>query len=579
MSGQLQAFFGALNDQEAKFLPILASDNLGILLRAAINELDWYAYNLAREDDPSQEHEEQFYILQLGVSRLIKLALGARPSFDAPTVTFRRQATIATRVLDISVGLGMIQHGRRVAQAVSHGLGEIEQVGDLEFRITLPCSIPDDEYYERAVSDHYRLLSEYSLREIVGSDLGRKLGSQVETLLPELVYPFKDHFIGYDADPTVDAYFLAIADHRVRSSDGYDSFDHALEFGGVAFGKFLQSLTFLVSIAMKHERFAEALVAKHPEVRMEDVLTISTEVPQLVQDISGALSSVDALSSLGSAEAEKTTIDEARTILEVLSVGRNSLNVLDRPGCPLPPLIRCSDHDLIRCQAGSYSAPTQFLLVSLRQHFPRDYDRHQRTREHAMRAAMKRVLDDAFPQLEYRNNIVITANGQGKTDIDLVVAEWRTGIVLLVQIKHQDPYGMDMSSMQSRSSRLKQQVERWLRITEAWLDGNSADQIRGSLRLRRSFPLARPKRIVVTRHFAFPLRKIDKPGDVAYGNWLTFFNAVEIVRQRRTEGTLSDFLRILQESEQPGGPKEHYPETDTQWVVDKLSFTTKREEH
>ena len=581
MTAQLKAFFDALTDQEAKFLPVLASDNLGILLRGAINELDWYAYNLAREDGPSREHEQQFYVLQLGVSRLIKLALGARPSFDVPTVTFRRNATIATRVLDVGVGLGMIQHGRRVAQAVSHGLGEIEQVGDLEFRITLPSSNPDEEYYERAVADHYRSLSEHSLGEIEGSDIGRELGSRVETLLPELVYRFKDYFIGYDADPDVDAYFLAIAAHRIRSSDGYDSFNHALEFGGVGFGKYLQALIFIVSVAMKHERFAEALVAKHPEVRIEDVLTVSAEVPQFVEDISGAISLADALIAFGSSHsgADTTTIEEARTIFEVLSVGRSSLNLLDRPGCPLPPLIRCSDHDVIRCQAGSQLAPTQFLLASLRHHFPSDYDRNQRTREQAMQAAIKRVLDDAFPQLEYRDNIVITASDQRKTDLDLVVAEWRTGMVLLIQIKHQDPYGMDMSAMQSRTSRLKIQVERWLGVTKAWLDGNSSDQIRGSLRLRKSFPLVRPIRIVVTRHFAFPLGEIPRAGDVAYGNWLMFFNAVEIVKRQHKLGTLSDLLAVLQESEQPGGPQNYHPEEETQWVVDRLKFTTQRAQH
>ena len=580
MTTQLRTFFDALTDQEAKFLPVLASDNLGLLLRSAVNELDWYAYNLAREIEPSQEQQEQFYVLQLGVSRLIKLALGARLSFDVPTVTFRRHPSMTTQVLEISTGLGIIQHGRRVAQTVSNGLANIEQVGDFEFHITLPSQIPDDEYYERAVADHYQSLLARSLAELVESDLGRKLGSQVDGLLSDLVYPFRDHFIGYDAHPTVDAYFLGIAAHRIRSSDAYDAFHHASEFGGVAFGKYLGALTFLVSIAIKHERFAEALVAKHPEIRLENVLTISSETSPFVKGISDALSFSDALISLESEHdgAEETTIDEARTIFQVLSVGRNSLDTLDRPGSALPPLICCSDHGVIHCQAGAYLAPTKFLLDSLRHHFPRDYDRHQRTREQAMQAAIKRVLNEAFSQLEYRDNIAISANGQRRTDIDLVVADLRSGNVLLVQLKHQDPYGMDISSRHSRTNRLKQQIERWLRLTEAWIDGNSPAAIRASLRLRRTFPLVRLSRIVVARHFAFPVREIPRAADIAYGNWLTFFNAVQVVKSTYTDPTLSDLMRVLQESEQPSGAQEHYPEPKTQWVIRKLKFTTRQKQ-
>ncbi len=44
----LKAFFSALNNAESKFLPMLAADNLGLLMRCAINELDWYYYNYSK---------------------------------------------------------------------------------------------------------------------------------------------------------------------------------------------------------------------------------------------------------------------------------------------------------------------------------------------------------------------------------------------------------------------------------------------------------------------------------------------------------------------------------------------------
>jgi hypothetical protein len=156
MNTVLREFFDALNDEEKKFVPVLQADNLGIMLRAAINELDWYSYNLGRSETPTEEQQEHFYLLNIGVPRLIKIALEARPSFDAPTVTFRRSRQITLSALQAASGLGMIEHGRRVAQTVMSGLCEIQRLQDRSYLITLPPFIPDDDYYERAVFQHYR---------------------------------------------------------------------------------------------------------------------------------------------------------------------------------------------------------------------------------------------------------------------------------------------------------------------------------------------------------------------------------------------------------------------------------------
>ena len=156
MDSPLKQFFDALNTKERKFLPSLASDNWGLILRSAVNELDWYHYNLIRTDNPTFEQEEQFYLLRLGVTRLIQLSLDARPSFDVPVVMFCRTPSITIPVLEITAGLGMIEHGRRIAQTVSTGLCCIERTGENEFLVTLPSVIPDDEYYERAISEYYR---------------------------------------------------------------------------------------------------------------------------------------------------------------------------------------------------------------------------------------------------------------------------------------------------------------------------------------------------------------------------------------------------------------------------------------
>ena len=574
MTTALGDFFDALNEQEAKFTPVLAEDNLGLMLRAAVNELDWYYYNLSREAEPTAEQHEQFYLLHIGLSRLIKLALEARPAFDVPTVSYVRDSTISVPILEIASGLGMIEHGRRVAQTAMTGIGIVEKLAERNYRVVLPASLPDDEAQERSVAEHYRAIASEDFARTLESEIGQEISQESRALLSQLVYPFMKHFIGYDAHSTLDAYFFGIAAHRLRGAEGYDSFHHAIRFGGVTFQKYKLALTFLISMAVRHERFAEALVEKDPGVRLENVLTVSAETEPFIADMCEAMNFFGGLLE----GFEETTLDEARLIFSVLSVGRSNTAVLDRPGCALPLLVQCSDHDVIRCQTGAHSSPMQFLLDSLRHHFPRDYDKHQRTRERTMQAAMKRILDEACPGLQYRENINVRCDGRLLTDIDLVVMESDTGTILLVQLKHQDIYGMDVHSRHLRTARLKDQARRWLDVVAKWIATVGRPGIQTALQLGKGFSAITTYRVVLTRHYSFPLREVATDGDVAFGNWNQFVNAALLARQQAGTPRLADLVAMLRSSQDAGGRQEHLAEPRSLWVIDDLRFTVEQEQ-
>lgn len=326
----------------------------------------------------------------------------------------------------------MIEHGRRVAQAAMTGLGTVERTGPNEFLVTLSPVLPDDEYYERAVAEHFDAIARDYFEELLHSEIGQNMATDVEQLLTELVHPFMEHFIGYDADPTIDTYFFGVASHLLRMKDGYDSFHFAVSFGGVPFQKYMLGLTFLMSLAVRHERFAEALVKKVPGVLLENLLTVSSETAPFLEDMLAAINFFGGLFD----DYEDATPEQVRTVFEVLSVGRENTKVLDRPGSPLPLLIRCSDNDFIRCQSAVLANPVQYLLDSLRYHFPGEYDQNQRTREKSMQRAVRRVLDAIIPRLEYRDNVHLRKGGKMLTDIDVVVLEPATGVAVLIQLKH-----------------------------------------------------------------------------------------------------------------------------------------------
>lgn len=574
MDTPLKQFLNALNAQENSFVPQLASDNLGLILRSAVNELDWYYYNLIRRDNPTDEQEEQFYLLRLGVTRLIKLALNARPSFDVPTVMFCRTPSISVPVLEIVAGLGMIEHGRCIAQTVSTGLCRIERTGDNEFLITLPSVIPDDEYYEKAVSEHYRAEYRRWIAGLLLSDLGRKLETKVNEKLAELVYPFQTHYIGYDADPLLDDYFFGIALSEVKNYDGYDTFHYAACFGGVRYQHYILALTFLISNYTRHERFAEALVKKEPRVKLENVLTISSDTEGFVESIR------DAINYFGSVyeDFEEVTLEGAQRIFEVLSCSRRNTTLLSRPASTLPLIIQSSDHGFIRFLTAARSDPMLFLLDSLRYHFPDDYDRHQQTREKSMQAAIKRVLNEGFVDLNYLENIRVRVGGRMLTDIDLVVTEESTGTVFLCQLKYQELYGADLHAKHIRTTRLKEQVSRWLASLDDWIGAVGEAGIRTSLRLPKSFPPLTVYRLVISKHYGYSLKDLAHNTETAYANWVQFFNSIALVRKEIPESRkLGDLVAMLKRTEAPAGLQEHLAEPRTKWVINNLKFTVRQE--
>jgi len=195
MKNTLRRFFDALDTEERTVAAPLSDDSLGLTLRSAINELDWYYYNLARTTEPTDDAQEQFYILQLGTCRLIHLALVARSSFDVPVVMFPRNRDLTLRVLATVSALGMIQHGRRVAQAVPLGIATVEELAEKRFVFKLPLSVPDDEYYERAVREHYYSESRHRFVSLLKTDAGKEVEAMVSSKLDELVFPFARHFI------------------------------------------------------------------------------------------------------------------------------------------------------------------------------------------------------------------------------------------------------------------------------------------------------------------------------------------------------------------------------------------------
>ncbi|KEY58967.1 hypothetical protein [Serratia sp. DD3] len=571
----LSQFFDALNFEEKQFIPILKNDRLGIILRSAVNELDWFFYNYKKEESQTYEQEEELYILKLGVSRVINLALDSRPSFDIPSVMFLRTPEITSPILEIIRGLGMIEHGRRVGQTVTAGISQIRKTGDNEFLITHPVHLIDDEYYELAISTYYKDKYIKHAAILLESSYWKTFAIDVDKKLTDLVYPFATNYIGYDADPLLDAFFFSLAYHDLLIQDGFDTFHYSTRFGGVEFQKYKLALGFIISIVSRHEKFAEKLIKKEPKIKLENILTISSETDDFIESM------CEAINFFGSELKDHTdsTLDEARKIFEVLSCSRKNIGLLDRPASTLPILIQSSDESFFRCITGIYTSPMQFLLDSLRYHFKKDYDKHQQSREKVFQNSIKNILNENFHGLKYKENIKIKQGGKVLTDIDLIIIEEKTGVIFLCQLKHQELYGADLHAKHIRTTRLKEHATCWLNALDNWLDVSGEKGLRAALQLSKKFPKMTVYRLFITRNYAYPLKELSANDKTAYSNWDQFVYAIELIKKKENDnGGLNDIIVNLKIMEESYGETYFSREPDSRWIIRDLKFTTQKGE-
>lgn len=545
----------------------IARDAYGLVMRIAINELDLELEGGHREAPPTEEDYERGYLMRLGVNRLIKLALDAHPKFIAPTWTVQRKLEASAPVLSLIFDLGKVEHGRRVAQSLAARSGRIEKFGG-RYRIILPGRLIDQELHERELDEYYVERGRRDFEQGPQAYLDATIGEQVRSLLTELVYPYGQHFIGYESDPKLDVYFYGRGYSEIQLAKGYDTFHFATRFGGMTFQHYKLAAAFILQAAHRHRAFVRALLEKDPSIRIEDILTVSGETKSYLENMR------DFINYWGEIREGHVPVtdDGVRILFDVLSVSRRNRTLLHRPGAPIPPLVQCSDDHVIKVLSGANGHILLFLLNSLQHSFPKDYDRAQREREGVMQRGVQEMLLTALPHLEFRGNIKLRRNGKVLTDLDLVAVDTAANRVVLFQLKHQDHYGADLAAMLSRTARLNQQVSDWLMKVRGWLSTASVSEIRATLRLPAAASRPMVSLLVVTRHFAHSLRGVIDGGDVAFSNWTQLATATAAMHEQGRDQSLDGLIAELKALGEPE-EKLHLPEPSSKWLVGDLCFT------
>lgn len=520
----------------------LAEDDMGASLVACVREFDLLFDRVGHQQDTKEAERLRF--MRVALPHAVREIFNAVPRFSLPGLNFPRDPLTAALAQNLLMRVGCVEQARHLAFATIAGKCDLRRQSDGSWEFRVPRTFSDFEEHE---NDLERLMARNAGRRIQGRisslvtpDTERRL----EAIFRENVYVYRGRYIGYNADPALDSHFFALAYASLLTEPGFDAFHYSATFGGIPYVTWLLALTYFQSVSLKHRRFCAALIAKHPDIRLGDIVTTVGERAELIDSIEAALNAygpaMEGFRPVGK--------QEALQIYRTLSLRRDNVGLLAEGQHTIPLVVEYSDTHVLKALAGPQLSPGKFLLDALRFNFPRDYDANQRGREKAMQLALRRVLAQALPSVEFRDNITIRRGRSKLTDIDFVVIEPSSGDVLLVQLKHQDHYGADMKKRLGRSERLLEETSRWTKAVVGWLGESSEDEVRATLRIRRTAAFGKVRLVTIARNFSHVLHPLAADERFAYGTWAKVVEALQKLDRQGSFRTLAGLFGHLRSS-------------------------------
>lgn len=567
-SNLAREFLSVLDKEEAYIEEKVSDDKSGLFFITALKIFD-LEYVRRKKSKKSVGLIAPFYLLRIGLPRFIETVFRSIPYFDHDEVTFSPDAPMVEAATKFLMFFGMIEVGRQFAHLTLSGDCDLQIDESGRYRFAVPCGFSHADFFEQSVEEHYRRIHRAIHGQTLKSNAAyRQALRKAPKRFKRNVRVFADRYIAYEADPLLDDLHFALAYAKLDAAGAFSEFPADVRFGGIPFATYVFALTFVVSAATKHAGFAEALVKVAPQIRQEDILTLTADRSEYDEAL------LSAVNEYGVAEPSFSPVSLAQIqqILTVLSVDRESLGKLRTTEAALPPLISFSRKAWIRSISLAQLDPIEALLVGLRHHFPTDWDRAQQLREPLMQDELEQMLGRLNPPLEMRRNIILRDGNRHLTDLDFVAFDPDSGLMLLYQLKHQDHFKGDMRARYNRTLRLRKQSTKWIQTVRAWVDQTSDNVKCDVLRIKQPNVPLKVELVVLGRKFAHHLSSENMFG-AAYGTWAQSIDAFVLAR-RYGGGSLVSYFKQLQSHrpdklvfEKPNGIENVYHLSDAVFTV------------
>ncbi|MGE3961769.1 MAG: hypothetical protein AB7F65_08830 [Dehalococcoidia bacterium] len=383
----------------------------------------------------------------------------------------------------------------------TEGLIDLERVDPEHFVFWLPSDHVGRERFD-VEQEAWMSNSNFEEWSKAAQPAFESIEQSVQERQSALVRTWRDHFIAYDADELVDAYYLGKAMILSSTLPGFDAFPPQATFGEISFDFYRQVLLIEMSVSIKHIGFVNELLKKDHRLRGENLVTIWMEESTVVESL---------------AEFLNAPTLEARRALRAITVSEDNA-AYHADDLSIAPFCRIGSNTLLRSVAGAIRAPMYFLLRELKRTYRWDWDRAVNLREPEFR----KDLSGLFTSERFvtpASALRVRAGKTVVTDIDAVVHDRTTGTTALFQLKWQDQFGIIGDERRSRRSNLVTESNTWIRRVAEWI--HSGDDFEAALR-GSGIREIRPDRtylFVLSRHAVHFTGGTPQDDRAAWGTW------------------------------------------------------------
>jgi len=330
------------------------------------------------------------------------------------------------------------------------------------------------------------------------------IGSQVHQLLWDNVYSKDSQFISYTTTRTLATFFHKDGIAYASSCLAYDNYSPGSMFGSIKYETYQQVVSYLIGLTLKHKAFCFKYQEKtgYAVVNPWDTYSRTVSYKDLFNDVQSFLS-----------------VDEnvLKQVFDVIIITPQVLNDIPFPPGYAPPLlIQIGKDQLLVSMMGHLSNPFVYLNRCLKFGFKDDYAKAVNEREERFRAELYELFDNKL--VKVNKNINLKDDKTLLTDIDAIIYDKASNIILLIQLKWNDDWGTDMDQRRSMQNNYERSVIKWIQAIDDYIARFGLETVIANYSLSEIQDDATIYKLVVGRHFSkFSRNKL--PQDSVYISW------------------------------------------------------------
>lgn len=434
--------------------------------------------------------------------------------------------------LDICFKAGLMEN---YEELLRFGILKYELISEKKAQLSYVNTYYSIERYEKTKSVQY---SNAILNSLENEYMkGFRQLPRIIKKMEKLVYTWNYNFIGYDADPEVDLFFIRNAQLDFVQATEWDGFDDSSEFGGIEYHFFLEALIAIESICLKHLQFVEIATKKDPGLKKVNILPLVVDYDIFLDSLTYILG---------------VSKETSENIFEKFIYDDKKRGYYSYIGAPVPLFVRISSTQLLRSFTGCIYRPIDFMLSELKRQYPKDWDRNTREREQLFRNELYKCFDNKR-FIKFDRGIDIFDNGRIITDIDACILDKETGDIAFIQLKWQDSIYESTRSFLSKRKNYIEKSKKWVNDIEQWINTVPEKRIADFLQLSpQLISKDKIKLFVIGRHNG-NYSGNEKPNSNTA--WCQWYNLLELIGTLTSESITITKLFDLVQKESPYNQK------------------------